>query len=533
MARRPAEFDLRAALREPWFTPRAADAPALLALLDGDQADDRVAAGRALGRLLSAAPLILSRAEEAPPRLRCRLTAVVGQLAAREAPGARALLVRLLSDADHRTRRSAAMALGRLPGQDTEDALLEACKHETEPTVQRALVAALGKIGGPRSQALLAGLQTDDPILRRIVDRALLMVTRTVERPTPACLRLDRAPPRPLTVLARCRGGLEEVLADELAPLAQVLSSGPGEVRILLGRPPADLLRARTLLTIGFPLEIADATDRAAAIAQALLAPAAREILYTFTDGPIRFRLAWCEGGHRRAETWRCAKLVAEADARLRNDPTGSLWEVRVRERGGLRLEVGPLRPVDDRFFYRKQTVPAASHPTVAAALARMAGVDPQDVVWDPFVGSGLELAERALLGPYAALLGSDISPAAIEAARANLTAVGARFELSVRDACAQEPWMPNPTLILTNPPMGRRVHRGGGLGELLDRFIGRAGRVLRPGGRLVWLSPLPSRTAARLRAAGLVLERTHLVDMGGFQAQLQLARKPAAPSGR
>ena len=31
------------------------------------------------------------------------------------------------------------------------------------------------------------------------------------------------------------------------------------------------------------------------------------------------------------------------------------------------------------------------------------------DLVWDPFVGSGTELCERALLGPYRALVGSDL----------------------------------------------------------------------------------------------------------------------------
>ena len=48
------------------------------------------------------------------------------------------------------------------------------------------------------------------------------------------------------------------------------------------------------------------------------------------------------------------------------------------------------------------------------AALATgslSSGARADDVVWDPFVGSGTELVERALAGPYARLLGSDTDP--------------------------------------------------------------------------------------------------------------------------
>jgi hypothetical protein len=45
---------------------------------------------------------------------------------------------------------------------------------------------------------------------------------------------------------------------------------------------------------------------------------------------------------------------------------------------------------------------------------------------------------------------------------------------------------------------------------------------VLAPAGRLVWLSPLPDRTAATARRLGLKVTRHELVELGGFQAELQ-----------
>jgi 23S rRNA G2445 N2-methylase RlmL len=178
----------------------------------------------------------------------------------------------------------------------------------------------------------------------------------------------------------------------------------------------------------------------------------------------------------------------------------------------------------DPRFSYRQGDVPAASHPTIAAALARLAGAGPNDVVWDPFVGSGLELCERSLLGPSRRLLGTDLDVAALDVARENLRAAGARsFELVRADALAFRP-AERPSVILTNPPMGRRVHRSADLGALLERFVAHAAAVLAPDrGRLVWITPMPDRTGAAARRAGLSPQFERDVDMGGFRARMQV----------
>lgn len=590
MPRRPDDFDLRAALRAANFTPRTQDTPALIALLlDSDEAA-REDAARAMGSMDAAAAQILARAAEATPPLRGRLCRVVGRLAQRGAEGARGFLLARLQDEDERTRSAAAQALGHLPGLDVEEALLHAWRQEQGPAQRRALAAALGKVGGAGALAALRALRSDDPELRRVAERAALMLDRTEARQQPAPqLRLDRAARRALPLLARCRPGLEPILAEELRARlgleARPAGTGALALELPAGAPPLALLQARTLLQLALPLPaqpvVASPDDRhgaaagarprhgagaspaatpwhprgatpsspasgrtagavaggsepsapaleqtADAVAAALASPEAQEILAAFTDGAPRLRLAWASGGHRRGLTWRVAALVAARCPGLRNDPTDSTWEALIREgRRGVEVELSPRHLPDERFAYRKGEVPAASHPTLAAALARVGGAEPADVVWDPFVGSGLELAERALLGPYRALHGTDLDERALDTARANLAAAGAGDARLVRaDACEHDPG--GVTLILTNPPMGRRVHRDGSIGDLLDRFVDHAARVLLPGGRLCWLSPLPGRTAERLRRAGLELSVIADVDMGGFTAQLQLARR-------
>jgi len=210
----------------------------------------------------------------------------------------------------------------------------------------------------------------------------------------------------------------------------------------------------------------------------------------------------------------------------LMNDTRAPTWEISVvRDARAPHLLLFPLAFEDPRFGYRRRDVRAASHPTIAAALARAAEVRSDDVVWDPFVGSGLELVERAKLGPYRALLGSDLDPAALDAARENLTAAGLDAELRVGNAIELRP--PGVSLILSNPPMGRRLVRDRSLGDLLDAFIGNAARTLVPGGRLVWLSPLAERTRIRATSLGLRARSGPRVDLGGFDVELQTFQRP------
>jgi 23S rRNA G2445 N2-methylase RlmL len=229
--------------------------------------------------------------------------------------------------------------------------------------------------------------------------------------------------------------------------------------------------------------------------------------------------LAFAEGGHQRDKVWRLAAAIAGRISWFHNDPQESLWEVLVDTRRST-LELCPRRFDDPRFSYRSKDVPAASHPTVAAALARVAGARAEDIVWDPFVGSGLELIERGLLGPFRELHGSDLEKSALTAARSNAERAQLSVELSQGDARHHR--VKHVSLIISNPPMGRRLARDGNLGPLLDAFLANAAASLVPGGRLVWLSPFADRTASRARQLGLKVTRHDPVDLGGFPAELQ-----------
>jgi 23S rRNA G2445 N2-methylase RlmL len=517
---------LAKAIADPGFTPRVRDVGALIDLL----ADDCHAkhAERALARVGQAAlDALEARLPDARPPLRARLVRTIGRFAGQER--ARALLLGLLEDADAKTRRNAAIALGHAPAEGVEQALLDAWKRDDRPEMRRSIAASLGKVGTARSLPMLRdeALRTTDAEMARIAARAVLMLERTASRPERGHLDAARPPASEVPVVAVARRGLEGIVADELGRTVGVQGArvaGDGLVRASLVGPMQAMFASRAMLSFRFPLPaewVPEGGTVEDAIARAVTSDASRALLATWTVGAPRYRVAWAQGGHQRARTWSLVRAIARRAPELVNDPTASLWEVVVE--GGTRsveVALAPRALDDPRFFWRKSSVPAASHPTIAAALARVAGVRDDDVVWDPFVGSGAELIERALLGPCRALLGSDVDVRALDAARENLAAAGVAARIELADALTHAP--AGVTLVLTNPPMGRRASRAAGLAVALDRFVAHAASVLVPGGRLVWVAPWPKGARAAGARAGLTLESARIVDMGGFDAEMQ-----------
>ncbi len=526
------EDALRDKVRSKGFTPGRRETRPLLALLaDGEAGKEaEQALLRSQDDVIGAA---LAGLEGATPELRRRLVTLVGKAAAKEAgphgPAVCEALLGALRDADARTRKEAARALGRACLQDSriEAALLGRLEGETDLPVLRAAVEALGKVGGPTSLAMLMRLKTDDAMLRQARDRARLMLERTGARPASrATIDATRGPSRPISVVLRCRAGLAPLLAEEVAAMHPVIES-PSAVRVLLGGPLASLESSRLFSHVAIPLcdaPLDPSADVAETVAEALAGAA--PILRPLAPEGVRFRLAWAGQGHRRALTWRVAERVAQAGTGWVNDPRGSAWEITVDPREGrLHIEAEPRGVGDARFAYRAADVPAASHPSFAAAIARLGEARPADVVWDPFVGSGLELAERARLGAFTRMIGTDLDERALDAARKNLARAGVRGVTLMRaDARTFAPAGVN--LVLTNPPMGRRVQSATNLDALLLPFLENLAAALRRGGRFVWITPRPKKTDAVLAKAGFRKARGFAVDMGGFEAELQSWRR-------
>jgi precorrin-6B methylase 2 len=554
---RATDFDLARELAKPSFTPAVRDAPALVDLIIAGDEPAATRAAPALARLGDAARTAvaarLAALDETANRnraveganaeragsdegaragiddgaktvavdegARARLVAVVGLLARAGDDAARALLVAQTASPAPRVRKAAAIALGKLGGDDARRALLARWDAgDAPPDERRALAEALGKVGGDAALARLKALDADhDAELMRRRDRAVLMADRTAQRDLASSIADDVRPPAPLAIQLTCRSGLGPLLLDELSALgiaAQAIGDRGATLRLTSSL--STVFASRLWAAIAFPIPLAAADDLVAAITRTIVSPPLVTLLRALTRGPIRWRLGFAHG-HKRAIVWRVARDVTAAAPDLVNDPASTTWDFLVDDQQRT-LSVVPRRLDDPRFAYRVADIPAASHPTVAAALALLAQPRPADRVWDPFCGSGLELIERARRGPARSLLGTDNDAAALDAARRNLDAAAVRAELALTDARTHAPGPVD--LIITNPPLGSRVAVDAA--ALLVAALPNFARALAPRGRLVWITPSPRKTTPIAEQLGLVRTRDLAVDLGGVRGHLE-----------
>ncbi|HET9932850.1 MAG TPA: HEAT repeat domain-containing protein [Polyangiaceae bacterium] len=510
-------------LEDPGYTPARADLGELFEALPALPEESQKRAHRVLLRAgWPAAEAAVARLNSAAQELAEELVAFLGRYAAKESdPRLLSPLLVVLATGSARARRLAASALGKLGDAQAENALLDALAS-APLDLARAIVEALGKLGGERALASLRARRDSDPEIVRRREQAELLIERRLGRGEQSEIELDARLPAASAIHIECRRGLVPLLVDELRAFGAT-PHGATSVRLTHAGTLRDLLRARTALSFG--IYVGNSTAEPERIAALVTSEPVVAAVSAWTRGRPRFRIDWVSAGHQRAASWAVAREVSRRSAALVNDPRAATWTLEIGAPPTGELRFVPALEPDPRFAYRQRDVPAASHPTIAAALARMAGAQADDVVWDPFVGSGLELVERALLGPYRKLIGSDLDARALEAARANLNAANARdFELALGDMRTLAPRAV--TLVISNPPMGRRVARDGSLVGLLEAFVAQIARTLSPRGRAVFLSPLPARTEAWSKEKGLSFSRGPSVDLGGFEAEIQTLRQ-------
>lgn len=177
----------------------------------------------------------------------------------------------------------------------------------------------------------------------------------------------------------------------------------------------------------------------------------------------------------------------------------------------------------------RVEERPGSLPPTIAAAMARLGKPCDGETIVDPVAGSGTLLAEAHAIAPEAALVGFDIDPDAVAAARRNLRAAGARIDTA--DATAVDELAEGPVhLFLANLPFGKQFGDRRGNAHLYGQLLDRMEHLGAPGGwRAVLLtSDLDAIDAALERHPRLHVARALNVRVRGEQARIFVVR-PAA----
>ena len=487
----------------------------------------------------------VARFERSTPGERIKRVAVIRAVGvvfsksgtAKQKVEARSWLIRLLQDPSEKVRRYAMTALPKLgAGKDEERALLSLLRTTTVEREKKFLGQALDKIGGTATLNVVAGVRGFLPQTEQKVKANM------ARRERPSAIRMDSilSDFTRLRIHLHCRKGLEEIVRDEVKDYI----ANHGKFRILEVRnglvamtPLApfslsDIYTFRCFATVGFflgsvgssnPIESIDA------LASVITSPLSKSVLDTFTEGSIRYRLEFVSKGHQRGAVRLLANRAYAMCPDILNDSRSAPWSVALYPTGrGISVELHPKLTPDPRFTYREADIRAASHPPLAACMARLGGRVNNELVWDPFCGSGLELIERALLGGVQSLYGTDISSDAIAISQANFAAAkvkAGQLKLACcdfRDYAKVEGLGPKSvTLIITNPPMGRRIRVPDMRGLFGDLFAV-AAAVLKPGGRLIFANPL------RIEPLdpSLKLKYRKVIDLGGFNCRLEMYLK-------
>ena len=160
---------------------------------------------------------------------------------------------------------------------------------------------------------------------------------------------------------------------------------------------------------------------------------------------------------------------------RLRPSADGQGWDVLSR--------ITP-RPLSARAW-RECNMGGGLNATIAYAAHKLAGQRDEDRIFNPMCGSGTLLIERALMGPYDAMVGVDISADAVACARQNLQA--AKKQIEVAQADALDTGLPARSfdLIIADLPWGDAIgdHRHNNV--LYPRFLDEMHRLTSRHGRL------------------------------------------------
>jgi 23S rRNA G2445 N2-methylase RlmL len=416
--------------------------------------------------------------------------------------------------------------------------MLALLKQSAEEREKRHLGRALEKVGGEATLAL--------------IDDGIALPAITVQKVKAGVSRREEAEgvlldaPLPIDsemrVHLRCRRGLEEFVREEalerLSPaewLIEKATPGCVTLRPLNDFTLASLYRIRCFATVAFPLGTIRGTEGPKwieSLARCIASDRTRDLMLGGTEGAPRYRLEFAGRGHQRGAIRQVIDRAYGLSPEILNDARQAPWSVDVIPTGSGEsiVELRPRLYPDPRLGYRREDIAAASHPPLAACMARLAGIEPNDVIWDPFCGSGLELIERSLLGGVTAAHGTDLDPRAIAVARENFAAAGLAGTTPGFTECdfRKAPLAPGSiSLVMTNPPLGRRVRIKDMQGLFSDLYAA-ASRALRTGGRLVFVNPLRTEPSD----PSLKLEYRKTVDLGGFNCRLELYRKVIPGSG-
>jgi 23S rRNA G2445 N2-methylase RlmL len=188
----------------------------------------------------------------------------------------------------------------------------------------------------------------------------------------------------------------------------------------------------------------------------------------------------------------------------------------------GVRLSDATMR----HRRYKHEHLPASLRPTVAAAMGWLSRPTAQDIVLDPLCGAGTIPIERALLAPFAEIMGGDVRKEAVAMAQRNAQSAHIEATWSVWNARSLPLADASVTRIVTNLPFGKQIGSPGELEDLYNALAQEFGRVLTPDGLVVTLTSADQLWEKILRTHGWRIVKKVVLVVLGLPASIFVVEK-------
>lgn len=395
-----------------------------------------------------------------------------GKAEIEDALGDRSILGTLVTSDSPKARKNVYRLLGALENAADVPMLTRALETETTLFAVPSLLLALGKLGAKdaleRYRIPASGSPETDKHIAEITIAYEKAMQRFETVPTGTRKTLDA----PAEILCFAPHGFAKELKDELAALG------------LSGTVKGDAVQVKTA-------DIAR-VYRANCMTEALL-PIASDV--PMEPGAIAAAAKTCIGTHYRIEIRGYLKDRGGFIEKLKvlldghNNPSAYDCELRIDSRNDVCDLYWKLWNVkDERYPWRKGTLPASIHPAMAHALSRFAlslVKKERPAVFDPFCGSGSLLFACETQAHCSTLSGVDKSSTAIRIARENAKAGESKARFICRDILHFEA-KEGADLVISNLPFGTRVGSHRENETLYAKFLRRLPYFLNDGGKVV-----------------------------------------------
>lgn len=408
----------------------------------------------------------------------------------------------LLSN-DPKVRKNAAALLGDLEIEEAACALYEAYRKEETLFVRAPLLLALEKTDPypyleelSKRYELLCSQEVKEEEKKHIQNE-LHALERILRKDGDACGHTFTGWDQRFTVMLTTNPAYARVTADKFqarrkgatALGVQAVVDGLWEV--------ADIRTYRELL---FPIALGREIfleDGPEIFGEALAESRVLPLLKRCHEGPapFYFRLAVKSGlsmEERSRYVRRAAAVIEEKSGRaLRNSPEEYEFEIRLMtgKSGAIRIFLKMFTIPMERFSYRKKTIAASMHPSLAAMLLELARpyMKVQAKVLDPCCGSGTMLVERNKILSVREAYGIDVFQEAVLSAKVNTKEAGMEVNFIQKDYLRFAHRDLFDEIIANMPLRGKQSKEEQDL--FYEGFFNKSEELLAPGGIMILYS--------------------------------------------